>query len=40
VDGDPAGDDGRSEAVEFFEDLEKVVPCGGIERFEGPNRRG
>ena len=36
VDGDLAGDDGRSSAVAFFEDFEEVVACGGIEGFETP----
>jgi len=29
VDWDLAGDDGRSAAIAFFEDLEKIVSCGG-----------
>jgi hypothetical protein len=28
IEGDLAGDDGGSPAVAFFEDFEKVVPCG------------
>ena len=36
IEGDLAGDDGGSPAVAFFEDFEKVVPCGGVERFEPP----
>jgi hypothetical protein len=36
VDWDLAGDDGRSAAVAFFEDLEEIVPCSGVERFEAP----
>jgi len=36
VDWDLAGDDGRSAAVAFFEDLKKIVARGGIERFEAP----
>jgi len=36
VDGDLAGDDGRSAAVAFFENLEQVMTCGGIERLEPP----
>ena len=36
IKGDLAGDDGRSAAVAFFEDLEKVVACGSVERFEPP----
>jgi hypothetical protein len=27
VQGDLAGDDGRSAAVAFFEDFEEIVPC-------------
>ena len=36
VDGDLAGDDRRSAAVAFFENLEQVVTSGGIERLETP----
>jgi hypothetical protein len=36
VDGDLAGDDRRSAAVAFFENLEQVVTSGGIERLEPP----
>jgi hypothetical protein len=34
VDGDLAGDDRRSAAVAFFENLEEVVTRGGVERLE------
>jgi len=36
IKGDLAGDDGRSSTVAFFEDFEKVVTGGGVERFETP----
>jgi len=36
VDRDLAGNDGRSAAVTFFEDLEEIVARGGIEWFEAP----
>jgi hypothetical protein len=36
VDADLAGDDCRSAAVAFFENLEEVVMCGGVERLEPP----
>jgi hypothetical protein len=36
IDRDLAGDDCRSPAVAFFEDLEKVVAPGGIERLKAP----
>ena len=36
VDGDLAGDDGRSAAIAFFENLEQVMTSGGIERLEAP----
>jgi hypothetical protein len=36
VDGDLAGDDRRSAAVAFFENLEQVMTSGGIERLEPP----
>ena len=36
VDGDLAGDDGRSSAVTFFEDFEEVVACSGVEGFKTP----
>jgi hypothetical protein len=36
VDGDLAGDDRRSAAVSFFENLEQVMTSGGIEGLEPP----
>ena len=36
VDRNLAGDDGRASAVAFFEDFEKVVAGGGVERLEAP----
>src|SRR5689334_18185116 len=36
VDGDLAGDDRRSAAVAFFENLERIVTSSGIERLEPP----
>jgi len=36
VDRNLAGDDCRSAAVTFFEDLEEVVTSDGIERLEAP----
>jgi hypothetical protein len=36
VDGNLAGDDGRSAAVAFFENLEEIVTSGGIEGLETP----
>ena len=36
VDGDLAGDDGGAPAVAFFENLEEIMACGGVERFETP----
>src|SRR5499427_5286408 len=36
VDRDLAGDDRRSAAVAFFENLEQIVARGGIERLEPP----
>ena len=36
VDGDLAGDERRSAAVAFFENLEEVVTRGGVERLEAP----
>jgi hypothetical protein len=36
VDGDLAGDDGRSSTITFFEDFEEVMTSGGIERLETP----
>ena len=36
VDRDLAGDDGGASAVAFFENLEEIVACGGVERFETP----
>ncbi len=36
VDRDLAGDDGGAPAVAFFENLEEIVACGGVERFETP----
>ena len=36
VDGDLAGDDGRSSAIAFFEDFEKIVASGSVERFKAP----
>jgi hypothetical protein len=36
VDGDLAGDDRRSAAVAFFENLEEVVARGSVERLEPP----
>ena len=34
--GQLAGDDGRSSAVAFLEDLQEIVPGLGVERFEAP----
>jgi hypothetical protein len=36
VDGDLAGDERRSAAVAFFENLEEVMTRGGVERLEAP----
>jgi hypothetical protein len=36
VDWDLAGDDSRSAAIAFFEDLEEIVARSGVERFEPP----
>ena len=36
VDGYLAGDDRRSAAIAFFENLEQFVTCGGIEGLESP----
>jgi hypothetical protein len=38
VDGDLAGDDRRSAAVAFFENLEEVVTRGGVERLAQSSR--
>ena len=39
VDGDLAGDDRRSAAVAFFENLEQIVTSGGIERVSAQQAR-
>ena len=39
VDWDLAGDDRRSAAVAFFENLEQIVTSGGIERLEAQSSR-
>jgi len=36
VDGDLAGQDGRTAAIAFFEDLVKIAAGAGVERFEAP----
>jgi hypothetical protein len=36
VDGDLAGDDGRSAAISFLEDLEEIASGAGIEGLEPP----
>jgi hypothetical protein len=36
VDGDLAGEDRRSAAAAFFQNLEQVVTRGGVERLEAP----
>lgn len=39
VDGDLAGDDGRSAAISFFEYLEEIAPGAGVEGLEPQSSR-